>query len=202
MVPATDADLLARQSALQAEAGELLAVLDLAAAVADIGPLLPTGSYVSGLMCWRDLDLGLLAGAGFAPRDVLGLLARLVDRPGITGFDYRDERGVRSPTGERRDERYHLPVRYERPGGAWRVDLSIWLHDAHRHVHDWHRGLRDTVTAEQRLSILRIKDVWHRRPGYPDAVSGWEVYRAVLEDGVRGPDGFAAWLAAHGLPPG
>jgi hypothetical protein len=33
-------------------------------------------------------------------------------------------------------------------------------------------------------------------------VSGAEVYAAVLEDGVRDPEEFAAWLAGRGLPAG
>jgi hypothetical protein len=45
--------------------------------------------------------------------------------------------------------------------------------------------------------VLRIKDVWHRLPSYPDEVSGWEVYTAVLRDGVRTPEQFARWLAAN-----
>jgi hypothetical protein len=50
----SDADLPARQAALQAEAAELLAGLDLAALVADSGPRLLAGSVVSGLMMsWR-----------------------------------------------------------------------------------------------------------------------------------------------------
>ena len=52
---ASDEDLLARQSVLQDEAREVLAGLDLAALVAGIGPLEVTGSFVSGLMCWREL---------------------------------------------------------------------------------------------------------------------------------------------------
>jgi hypothetical protein len=41
MSSASDEELLARQSALQEEAGEVLAGLGLAVLVADIGPLLP-----------------------------------------------------------------------------------------------------------------------------------------------------------------
>ena len=44
MWQASDGELLARQSALQEEAREVLAELDLAALVADIGPLLFAGS--------------------------------------------------------------------------------------------------------------------------------------------------------------
>jgi len=49
--PPSDAELAAGQAALQAEAGELLAAPDLAALLAEIGPPLLAGSFVSGLMC-------------------------------------------------------------------------------------------------------------------------------------------------------
>jgi len=74
MSPASDEDLLARPAALQEEARQVLAELDLAALVADIGPLLLAGSFVSGLMCWRELDVMVLAGGDFSPQDVLWLL--------------------------------------------------------------------------------------------------------------------------------
>ena len=74
MLPASDEDLLARQAALQEEARQVLAELDLAALVADIGPLLLAGSFVSGLMCWRELDVMVLAGGDYSPQDVLWLL--------------------------------------------------------------------------------------------------------------------------------
>lgn len=179
-----DTDLFARQAALQAEGAELLARLDC------LGPLEPTGSFVSGLMVWRDLDVMLLGGPSFGPHDVLALLGRAVDLPDLTGFDYADERGERSPTGERRDERFHVALR----AGQWRVDLSIWLHDAHAGVTAYHRELAASLTDEQRLTILRIKDVWHRRPEYPDEVSGFDIYTAVLEHGVATPPEFGGWL--------
>src|SRR5262245_60615127 len=62
LTSATDQELLARQAALQTEAADVLAGLDLDSLFRDVGPVLVMGSYVSGLMCWRDLDVGLLAG--------------------------------------------------------------------------------------------------------------------------------------------
>jgi hypothetical protein len=50
MSAVTDEDLLARQAALQEQGRELLARLSLDALVADVGPWLVTGSFVSGLM--------------------------------------------------------------------------------------------------------------------------------------------------------
>ena len=54
----------------------MLGRLDLGGLFGDVGPVLVVGSYVSGLMCWRDLDVGLLAGPGWSPADVLDLLKR------------------------------------------------------------------------------------------------------------------------------
>jgi len=197
---APDEDLWARQAALQTEAAAILVELDLAAIVADVGPMLLAGSYVSGLMCWPDLDVMVFAGAAFSPQDVLRLLQRIVDRPGAVGFDYRDERGPRSPTGTARDERYHLVISLARSGRMWRIDLTLWLNDPHANVTAWHESLRDTVTVDQRSAILWIKDVWHRLPSYPDRVGGLQIYNAVLDDGVRTPQQFAEWLAARGYP--
>jgi hypothetical protein len=179
-----DQELLERQAALQAEGSELLARLG------SLGPLAPTGSFVSGLMVWRDLDVMLLGGPSFGSHDVLGLLGRAVELPGLTSFACADERGERSPTGEQRDERFHLPLRID----EWRVDLSVWLYDDHANVTAYHRDLAASLTAAQRLTILRIKDVWHRRPEYPDEVSGFKIYTAVLEHGVATPREFEAWL--------
>jgi hypothetical protein len=176
--------LTSRQDDLQESARTVLASLSA------LGRLTPTGSFVSGLMVWKDLDVMLLGGPSFAPQDVLELLGRAVSVPGVTGFHYLDERGPRSPTGERRDERYHVEIALD----DWRVDLSIWLYDDHAHVTEFHRDLARRLTNEQRMTILQIKDVWHRRPEYPDEVSGFEIYSAVLEHGVRTPDEFGAWL--------
>jgi len=120
-------DLLARQSALQDEARELLAQLDMATLVADVGPMLITGSFVSGLMCWREVDVMVVVGSDFAPHDVMGLLARIVVQPGVTGVDYRDERGPRCVTDQVRDERYHATLTVEH-ADSWQIDLTLIGH--------------------------------------------------------------------------
>jgi hypothetical protein len=198
--PASDGELSARQCALQDEAREVLAELDLAALFADIGPLLMAGSFVSGLMCWRELDVMVLAGGDFSPGDVLRLLQRIVGQVRATAFEYHDERGPRCVTGQVRDEPYHVPFTVDRAGTCWRIDLTLWLHDPHLNVTRWHEELRERITADQRSAVLRIKDVWHRRPTHPDQVGGLDIYTAVIDDGVRTPIQFASWLAQRGLP--
>ena len=52
-VPASDEELWTRQAVLHAEAEQILSELELVGLFDDVGPPLPAGSYVSGLMCWR-----------------------------------------------------------------------------------------------------------------------------------------------------
>ena len=54
-------ELLERQDMLQAEAWRTLDALDLAAALASIGPMEVIGSLATGLMVWRDIDLLVVA---------------------------------------------------------------------------------------------------------------------------------------------
>ena len=198
-LPASDEELRARQASLQAEAREVLADLDREGLFDNVGPPLLAGSYVSGLMCWRELDLMVLGGPRYSPQDALQLLQRAIAVPGVIGFQYSDERGPRRPTDAVRDERYHLPITLEREPAPWRIDLTVWLHDPHANITAWHEELRDKITDDQRLAVLRIKDVWHRLPGYPDQISGLEIYNAVVNDGVRTSGQFASWLTDKGI---
>jgi hypothetical protein len=182
-------DLLRRQDMLQAEADELLAEAGLVRLLESVGPVLLTGSYVSGLMSWREVDVMALVGPEFAPHDVLDLMRRVVGIPGVTRFDYRDERGERRPTEHVRDERYHVEITLTYGAGTWHIDLSLWLHDIHANITEWHEQLRASITPEERDAVLRIKDVWHKEPSYQ---GGLEVYTAVLEHGVRTPEQFGA----------
>ena len=104
MSSASDEELLARQSALQAEAREVLAGLNLAALVADIGPLAVTGSFVSGLMCRRELDVMVCVGDDFSPRDVLRLLQQFWELFLLSLF----RPGGRTQTGSRRNRLFTI----------------------------------------------------------------------------------------------
>lgn len=197
---AADEEFAARQSTLRREATALLDELDRSAILTDVGPVALAGSYVSELMCWRELDVMVLVGADYSPADVLQLISRIMQFPGVIGFDYRDERGDRSPTGQLRNERYHIPFMIDRGAGIWCLDITLWLHDLHRNITTWHQALRDKITDEQWAAVLRIKDVWHRLPIYPDQISGLDVYTAVMEGGVRTPEQFRSWLTDRGQP--
>jgi hypothetical protein len=173
-------DLVARAEALQAEAQELLALLDLETAFPSFGPAQLIGSALSGLMAWRDLDVMFTAPSATASQ-VLEGLAVIAQRPGLLAVDFRDERADRRPTPQLTDERFYAVLRYEGPQGLWKVDLTFWLHAITRpHVLDATR--LQAITPDQKQAILHLKNT---TPGYPDEIAGTDIYTAVLTHNIR-----------------
>src|SRR5215218_3334152 len=170
-------ELLRRQDALQAEARGVVADLDLVPLLSRAGRVERVGSSVSGLMVWRDLDFGVLCRDLTAER-AFAAIRPLLTHPRVTEFDYRNQTGR----------------------GEWKIDVSFWRSDAPRDYLPYAERLTRQLTAETRLAILWIKDVWHRLPTYPDAGGAVDVYEAVLRGGVRTPAQFDAYLRARGLP--
>jgi hypothetical protein len=195
------AELLQRQTLLQAEARQVLADLDLMTCLSRLGHAEHIGSSVSGLMVWRDLDVGARCPQPSADR-VFETLQPILTHMRVHEVLYREETGPRSPSGQPADQRYYFVLRYATAASQrWKIDISVWLTDAPRnqlgHLDDLARRLSD----ETRLAILWIKDVWHRLATYPDAVSGTDIYAAVLDHGVRTPEQFATYLQERRLSP-
>ncbi len=125
-------ELLRRQDALQAEAGRVVAELDLVALLSQAGRVEQVGSSVSGLMVWRDLDFSVLCRDLTAER-TFQAMRLLLTHPSVTRLDYRNETGPYAPPELRGDERYYFVTRYETaPGDEWKIDVSFWLSDAPR----------------------------------------------------------------------
>jgi hypothetical protein len=188
------AELLDRQAILQAEAHQVLVDLDLLARLSHLGHAEHIGSSVSGLMVWRDIDVGARCPNPSADR-VFETLRPILTHPGVREVLYREETGPRSPSGQPEDQRFYFVIRYETAAGnLWKIDVSVRLSDAPRNQLAHLEYLAQHLTRETRLAILWIKDIWHRLPTYPDSVSGIDIYDAVLEHGVRTPEQFETYL--------
>jgi len=193
-------ELLRRQDALQAEARGVVAELGLVLLLSRAGRVERVGSSVSGLMVWRDLDFGVLCRDLTAER-AFEAIRPLLTHPRVTEFDYRDQTGRRAPPVIRGDERYYFSTHCETAAGEeWKIDVSFWLSDSPRDYLPYAERLKRQLTDDTRLAILWIKDVWHRLPTYPDEGGAFDVYEAVLREGVRTPEQFDAYLRKRGLP--
>jgi hypothetical protein len=194
------ARLLERQEALQAEANSLVGQLDLPAMLGRAGRFERLGSSVSGLMVWRDLDLGVSCGV-LSPERAWEAMVPLAAHPRTTRLSYRNEIGPLAPPELRSHGRYYYVAHHEtETGEEWKIDVSLWSPESPPGPFAHAEELRRRLTPETRLAILWIKDAWHREPSYPDLVGGVDVYDAVLEHGVRTPEQFGRYLRQRGLP--
>ena len=90
------ARLLERQNALQAEANRLIDSLDLQTMLGRAGRFERLGSSVSGLMVWRDLDLGVSCGT-LEPERAWAMMVPLAAHLRTTRLSYRKEIGPLAP---------------------------------------------------------------------------------------------------------
>jgi hypothetical protein len=166
----TDAELLARQERLQAEARAFLEHHRVEWSLAPAGRVVLVGSYVTGLMVWRDLDVCV---------DARGLdreRAWKLVWPLVCGADRVRYEHLQEPN----DRRHYFVLRLD----GWKLDLSLFTDGLPEEVERFQNELRSGLDDELRFAILRLKEVWHTRPEYPETVGGFEICAAVLE-GVR-----------------
>ena len=192
--------LLGRQDALQTEATRLVERLDLPTMLGRVGRFERLGSWASGLMAWRDVDLGASCGR-LSPERAWEAMLPLAVHPRTARLDYRNETGALAPPELRGYGRYYFVAHHETEAGdEWKIDVSLWSPEAPPGPLAHAQELRRRLTPETRLAILWIKDAWHRSPSYPGRIGGMDVYEAVLEHGVRTPEQFGKHLRRRGLP--
>lgn len=185
--------LLVRQRALQAEASDVLADLDLLVVVGTIGGPVVTGSLALGLMVWRDIDVTTLCPT-LDPASVFEVARPLARHPRVRRVTFRDDTGAWNTDPDYPDGVY-LGLDYRSPGGHdWRLDLWFLLDGTTQFDLEDVVALPPRLTPEARLAILRIKDAWHRRPEYGSTVRSADVYAAVLNHGIDTPEAFERYL--------
>lgn len=194
----TDDELLDQQRALQAEADEVHADLGLDALLGALGTPVRVGSSALGLMVRRDLDVTVVCPRldASAHERVAAAGARLALHERVWQVRFRNDTGVWNEEPYDYPDGLYLGLNYRSPAGvsqgsrSWTVDLWFVDDPARQpdlaHLHD----LPPRLTEQTRMAILRIKDAYAGSPEYGRGVRSWEVYRAVLDEGVRTPEEF------------
>ena len=199
LTPEQAAKLLHCQEALQAEVHTVLAELHLMELLTSIGQVRRVGSSVLGVMVWRDIDLNVSA-AGVSIDLILETMRPVFAHPNVKRMRYLKEVGHFNPTGEQVHDRHYFGVYYlPSTGVEWKIDISFWLCSG-EHPEPVHEALARQLTAEKRLVILWLKDIWCRLPAYRDQVYSVDIYDAVMAHGVHTPTEFDVYLAARGKP--
>ena len=140
-------------------------------------------------MVWRDYDVVVDApalGGSAAFETMNALLGR------SRAARYEDDAELR---------RHYFVLRIPSAAGhEWKLDVSFFVAGLPAGVESAPHHLCRRLTPETRLTILRLKDAWHRHPAYPESVGAVHIYDAVLEHGVETLAALDEYLAERGLP--
>jgi hypothetical protein len=145
------------------------------------------GAAAYGLMVAPDIDIDIYCPD---PRVEIGfrVVSDLAREPGVWKVRFSNE--LDAP-----DQGLYWQLRY-RPGDGevWRIDMWL-LADDHPgpRSSDLVEAMRRALTEETRIAILTIKEAVQGRGD----VHSMDVYRAVLDDGVRTAVDFLTWQAEH-----
>lgn len=192
------AELIHRADALHAEAAAVVADLRLAEQLSPLAELHQLGSSITGLMVWRDIDF-TASSPGLTPARLWTALHPFLTDPRLVQLTFRDQTGARNSSGDPSGDRFYLVLQLEtRSGTVWKIDISFWVAGSKQHQAAASASLRQRLTDETRLAILWIKDIWRHKPEYPLQVGGVDIYRAVLDHGVRSPTDFSGYLVRTG----
>jgi len=192
-------ELLQRQDMLQKEAQAVVEELGIVAVLSSVGTVRVLGSSVLGLMTWRDIDIAV-SSPGITSKQAYEAVQPLLTHPHVKQGRYLNESEFYNPTGLLHDERYFFMVYYDRQSESdWKIDISFWLAPG-IHPEPIYETVKQQLTPETRLAILRIKDVWYKLPFYRQEVSSVDIYDAVLQQGVRTLDEFDAYLSERSKP--
>jgi hypothetical protein len=178
--PLRDDELLERAAALRVEGRDFLDRHAVEARLAQAGPVQLVGSLVTGLMVWRDVDVCVDTRDLERPAawELVLPLVRAAERVRYEHLDARDDR------------RHYFVLAVD----GWKLDISLFTNGIPPEVGEFQRDLLGRLDDDLRVVILRLKELWHLRPEYPEVVGGYEICSAVLA-GARTPRELDAYLA-------
>lgn len=195
--------VLGDQDAVRAEAEGVYRDLRLDEVLGEVGAPTVVGSAALGLMVRRDLDVDVvcerLDEAAVAAVAEAG--SRLATHPRVRVVTFRNDRGAWNEEPDAYPDGLYLGVECRAVSGAvWNLD--VWfLDEPERQPSSAHlTTLRPRLTDETRAAVIEIKRAWADRTEYGTTVRSYDVYRAVLDDGVRDPAGFETWVARRKTP--
>jgi len=191
-----DVELLEDQAHLQAEAGEVLADLNLAATLATVGFPHSVGSRALHVMVRRDIDL-TVACERLDLRELYRLGESVAVHPRVRVLRFRDDTGDWNVHRLYPDGVY-WGIEYVHNGGA-KWNLDVWFVDQPERQPDL-RDVRDLLPLlddDARRLILSIKRSLKDDPRYGAELCGRDIYVAVLHHAATCVTDFEAYLAAR-----
>lgn len=178
-------DWMAEAKRLEVRGNEVIERLGLLRHWREIGMVFEVGSHRFGLMTRPNLDFEIYTEAP-EPRQGFAAIREIAAVPGVLGVEYRNFMDTPDPG-------LYWRVDYrDEEGRTWDADLWLvpWTHPCAGMADRLAQAMNEALTPETRLAILALKHA--RDPEKP--LRGIDIYKAVLQGGVRNPQELAEYL--------
>lgn len=181
-----------RARRLRLEADQVLAHIRLRERCADIGEIIPTGSYFLDVMVYPDIDLYL---PPTSAERLLALGAQLAQYDCVKKLNF-----AKGGPGDLRDGLYLKPVveigNWERP---WKIDMWSLPPAVVEQKQSDLADLKKRMTTVQRRRIIEYKLSILTDTGRTPMFSGIYIYQAVIQHNLEGFDDITQFLKTKGI---
>ncbi len=185
--------MLERQAARQREAAAILDDLAILERLATVGRPVVTGGVALGLLVAPDIDITTLC-PSLDVAAVFPLGQALAAHPRVRRLTFRNDTGPWNTDPSYPDGLYWQVEVVTDAGSAWSLDLWFLAEGTTQFDLEHLRTLAPRLTEASRTAILAIKEDLLAAPP-PGSLPSYEVYRAVLDEGIETPAAFRAWHA-------
>jgi len=167
---------------IRQEADNLLYHQGLYSIIEAYGQPFIAGSYAYDLMTWRDLDIYFTGDFDLEAFFNLGYKITALLKAYKSFFT--DNRGCK-PDG------LYWGIRLgDIQAGAWKIDIWHLSEQDYQDQVQYCEMIKNSLTEETRNAIIEIKSHFCMKPGYRDTITSDDIYKAVLEHGVRNVEQF------------
>lgn len=181
-------DVLLRAEKRREQALDIVERLDLLTRWSCCGSPVIVGAIRYGLVVALDIDMEIYTD-GPSIEQGFEVMSRIASLPGVWQVRFSNE--LNGP-----DQGLFWQIRYrDEAGSVWEIDNWLVDHD-HPHAHwgdKFADAMQKALTDETRRAILEIKEALLGEAG----IRGIDVYRAVLEGGVRSLSEFRHWMGEY-----
>ncbi|MBD3250761.1 MAG: hypothetical protein GF381_04320 [Candidatus Pacebacteria bacterium] len=187
--------LLKKQEALQKQAFEVIAKLNLREILGKYGEFELVGSIEYGLMTWRDIDANLIFEKDPSDGEFWKIVKQLFASPEVKSLTIVDNR---NQTEENRPRSMYVGIKHkDNRGETWKIDLRLIARDQVT-TDKISKLINEKITEETRKIILKIKSQVHDNSKYHIVFSSVDIYEAVLLKEVSNLSGFEEYLSVQG----
>lgn len=188
-----NSQLVLRASQLQQEAKRILGELGLVKILREISEPKVVGSAANGLMVAKDIDIHAYV-REYDMQKVVNLLPRLALLSTIQKVQFNNYRELRRDYRKDRvnfPHAYYVGLRSLQPSGEWKIDM--WF-AKEGEVDEFNDSRLQSLSDEQRETILKLKEAWYTKEGYQDGAVSIDFYKAVLDFRAKTDKDFERYL--------